>query len=186
MHNINWQTVAAITSAFTAVAAVGLSLYAVRRTLWLSALVALEQRFAQINHAKIVDPESWESICNDNQLSKPAKHLVFETFQFYHQAFILYERRAIKASDYSQWHLRLHSDLSLYPAYRQWWSNDQARYHRAWDKGFISRVNEIIKEVEGEAVDQASERNPYELINSVQNGPCVDGEVTSHEMGLAK
>ncbi|HEX8203494.1 MAG TPA: hypothetical protein VF590_23665, partial [Isosphaeraceae bacterium] len=68
----------------------------------LKALIALEQRFAQINYAKISDPNSWESIRHAERLSDPAKHLVFETFQFYHQAFLLHKRRAISNADYSE------------------------------------------------------------------------------------
>ena len=82
---MDWQTSAAIASALSAIVALGVAVYTVRRTLWISAVVALEQRFSQINHAKIINPDAWDSIRHDQSLSDTAKHLVFETFQLYHQ-----------------------------------------------------------------------------------------------------
>ncbi|MEN9664269.1 MAG: hypothetical protein RLZZ326_632, partial [Planctomycetota bacterium] len=78
---IDWQTSAAIASALAAILAAAIAVYTVKRTLWLSAMVALEERFAQINHAKIAEPSAWESIVDAGALSDRAKHLVFETFQ---------------------------------------------------------------------------------------------------------
>ena len=148
MNNINWQTVSAIVSAIFAAIAAGISIYTVRRTLWLSALVALEQRFSQISHAKIDDPDSWESICKDATLSNPAKHLVFETFQFYHQAFVLYRRRAIKKADYDCWFDRMKSDIENIASYRKWWKEDQHVFHSSWNKEFVAQVNAEIESVE--------------------------------------
>ena len=145
MNNINWQTVSAIVSAILAVFAAGISIYTVRRTLWLSALVALEQRFSQISHAKIVDPDSWESICKDETLSNAAKHLVFETFQFYHQAFVLYKRGAIKQIDYACWSERMKSDMKNFSSYRKWWKEDQPVFHGSWNKEFVAEVNAEIE-----------------------------------------
>ena len=144
LMGLDWQTIAAIISAVTTVLAAGIAIYAVRRTLWLNALVALEQRFAQINHAKIADPESWESITRGAEFSNAAKHLVFETFQFYHQAFMLHCRGAIADVDYQVWGKRMERDLQLFSSYRAWWKSEQPKFHTAWDEQFVRRVDAIL------------------------------------------
>jgi hypothetical protein len=144
MADLDWQTVAAVASAAVAVLAAWISYYTVRKTLWLSALTALEQRFSQINHAKIADPTAWDAILSEKNLTGAAKHLIFETFQFYHQAFLLHQRKAIADDDYRCWELRLKDDLLRYPSYRKWWNEDQSIYHTSWDAAFISTVASLI------------------------------------------
>lgn len=141
---MEWQTSAAIASALAAIVALGVAVYTVRRTLWISAVVALEQRFSQINHAKIINPDAWDSIRNDQTLSDTAKHLVFETFQFYHQAFVLHHRGALADEDYRQWGNRLATDLKEFASYRAWWISDQKRFHSAWNPAFVSHVDGLV------------------------------------------
>ena len=141
------QTLAAVASAIAAIVAAAIAVFAVRRTLWLSAMVALEGRFAQINHAKLTWPDDWISI-DAGELSDGAKHLVFETFQFYHQAFLLCRRRAISAADYRYWGKRLEIDLQRYPAYGKWWNEDEREFHNAWDDRFVAEVNRILSKSE--------------------------------------
>lgn len=144
---MDWQTSAAIASSLSAIVALGVAVYTVRRTLWISAVVALEQRFSQINHAKIINPDAWDSIRHDQKLSDTAKHLVFETFQFYHQAFVLNTRGALSPQDYNQWGNRLATDIKEFKSYRDWWLNDQKRFHSAWDPKFIQLVTQHINAV---------------------------------------
>ena len=143
---MEWQTSAAIASALAAIVALGVDVYTLKRTLWISALVALEQRFSQINHAKIINPDAWDSIRYDNDLSDTAKHLVFETFQFYHQAFLLHKRKAMAPGDYKQWSNRLATDIREYHSYRVWWLKDQKRFHSSWDEDFVKYVNNLVAE----------------------------------------
>ena len=153
---LDWQTSAAIASALAAILAAAIAVYTVKRTLWLSAMVALEERFAQINHAKIAEPSAWESIIDAGTLGDRAKHLVFETFQFYHQAFLLRQRHAISAADYKYWGNRLETDLATFPAYRDWWEQDQPVFHSAWDKRFVEHVQETIRKVKADARSKGS------------------------------
>lgn len=148
---MDWQTSAAIASALAAIAALGVAVYTVKRTLWISAVVALEQRFSQINHAKIINPNAWDSIHHDQELSDIASHLVFETFQFYHQAFVLHKRKAMAPADYNQWSSRLATDLKEFKSYRDWWQRDQKRFHSSWDADFVRHVNQIVAEHENSA-----------------------------------
>ncbi len=148
---MDWQTSAAIASALAAIVALGVAIYTVRQTLWISAVVALEQRFSQINHAKIINPNAWDSIRHDQELSDTAKHLVFETFKFYHQAFLLHKRKAMAPGDYKQWSSRLATDIGEYHAYRVWWLEDQKRFHSSWDQGFVKYVNNLVAEHENSA-----------------------------------
>jgi hypothetical protein len=119
-------------------------------------MLALEVRFAQINHVKIEEPSAWESIVDAGTLSESAKHLVFETFQFYHQAFLLRQRHAISAADYKYWGKRLETDLATFPAYRDWWEQDQPVFHSAWDTRFVEYVQETIRKVKAEARSKAN------------------------------
>lgn len=155
MNTINWQTVAAIISAVAACAAVGLWVLSTRKTLRLSALVSLEQRFAQLNHAKIQDSKAWESIL-DTQLTETAKHLVFETFQFYHFAFHLHDQDVIRDGDYSMWRKRMETDLENFSAYRQWWRADQRKFHSAWNERFVAEIDSIVTRTQ----QNDSERKP--------------------------
>jgi hypothetical protein len=141
---MDWQTSAAIASALAAIVALGVAIYTVKRTLWISAVVALEQRFSQINHAKIINPNAWDSIRHDQELSATATHLVFETFQFYHQAFVLHKRKAMAPGEYKQWSSRLATDLREYHTYREWWLKDQKRFHSSWDADFVEYVNKLV------------------------------------------
>ena len=147
MLKIDWQTVATLVSAGAAIIAAGLTIYTVRKTLWMSALIALEERFSRINHAKIANPEAWESILQAGELAGTAKHLVFETFVFYHQAFLLHKRRAISDIDYSIWSERMEKDLELFVNYRKWWESDLSAFHTAWDQEFIKKVNSILRKL---------------------------------------
>ncbi len=140
------SVLAAIASALAAIIMLWIAIYTVRRTLWMSAVVALEQRFSQINHAKIINHDAWDSILNDkDDLSEMAKHLVFETFQFYHQAFVLRKRGALAAEDYSQWNDRLGTDLKEFHSYRSWWISDQKKFHDSWDDDFVLHVNKLVE-----------------------------------------
>jgi hypothetical protein len=150
---MTWQTAAAIASALAAIAAIVVAVYTVRRTLWISAVIALEERFSRINHAKITNVSAWKSICDDDKLSDTATHLVFETFQFYHQAFVLHKRRALAPEDYEQWHNRLSADIKTFRAYRRWWLSEQKSFCCAWDADFVTLVSKLV-------ADHESETNP--------------------------
>src|SRR4051794_77728 len=103
MPPIDWNAL----SATGGVASALIAVWALNRTVRLSALSALEQRFSQINVQKMSQPHAWDDIFKLEAVKGAAAHLIFETFQFYHHAFLLRKDRWISERQFQPWRARL-------------------------------------------------------------------------------
>lgn len=148
MNNDVWSLIAALVSAAAAVVAALVAIITLRNTAQLAAMTALEQRFSAINHVKIANPQLWESLHSSSVITGAAAHLVFETFQFYHQAFFLRQEGTMTQEQFDQWERRLLTDIRRFKAYRQWWSTEQPEYHACWNEQFIKRVEAAMEEIQ--------------------------------------